>query len=65
MFTTGETVGRAEWIIDNTCLVLSTLKGSYRVMYQVLLSPVQSFRHISTWAKKSLANLVTHHADPM
>ena len=26
MFTTGEAVGLAKWIIDDTCLVLSTLQ---------------------------------------
>ena len=27
MFTTGETVGLAEWIIDDTCLVIITFNN--------------------------------------
>ena len=27
MFTTGETVGLAEWIIEDTCLVLTNFEG--------------------------------------
>ena len=29
MFTTGETVGLAEWIIDGTCLVLSAFPKTF------------------------------------
>ena len=31
--TTGETVGLAEWIIDDTCLVLSNVTKMYVVAY--------------------------------
>ena len=44
MFATGETVGLAEWIIDDTCLVISTFPGVIcKRMYLCVLQMFHSF----------------------